>query len=230
MKRSWGVAAAAALLVACGGTSVRDGSGGASGSGGSLGGSGGAGAIGGAPLGGSGGSLGGVGGGSGGHPAGAAGAAAAGGGVHTAIEEICDQLSKLPCGMPVGECWYEAQQSVAEAHQLGCGLEYEQFFFCIAEYPLTCGPGGTDPVFHPACGPLFDKFAACAGDGEEVCGVSQGPGTCSISCTHWSAKCAQQGSSLWCLCASGPMAGLELSVAGSCSGPWTQSVEAACAP
>jgi hypothetical protein len=240
--RTWSAVSAIALSIACGGKSeLGDGSGGGSGTGGASAGggvggtTGGTGGVGGS-MGGTGGSTGGFGGstgGFGGSMGGSAGSAAAGGtggDVQVAIKEICEELSQLPCGMPLDQCWNEIQQGLSMLTQMGCGFEYEQLLFCANAFPIGCAPGGTDTVIHPSCDPLIDDVTQCIDGEQPPCAVSQGMGQCSISCTSWSANCKQQAGSLVCTCASGPSAGLSFSFPGSCNGAWTPMVEANCAP
>jgi hypothetical protein len=138
-------------------------------------------------------------------------------------------MSKLPCGMPIQQCVSELQQGLQQSQQLGCGWEYREILLCAAKYPLICDPTQGEPTPSPICDPLLDQFEECKGGGE-ACGIGQGPGSCNVSCTSWSANCVEQNASIACTCTSGPYAGVSFVLPGSCDGPWTQGVEAQCAP
>jgi hypothetical protein len=236
MKRLLASAAAIALAASCGGKSQIDETGGAGGLGGASGSGGAGGSVGGS--GGTGGSVGGstavggsagfggtVGGsaGFGGTVGGSAGAGGSGG-VSSLIDQLCMELSTIPCGMPYATCVAELNEGLKLADSFGCQNIYLNLLECANQFGFTCQPGENDPVVHPSCEPLVDQFQQCVQGGE--CGYSVGPGFCSVDCPGWSANCKEQGKTLLCVCSDG----VQFATPGACTGGWAEIAEANCGP
>jgi hypothetical protein len=235
MKRILTSTLVVAVAMACGGKSQIDATGGSggsvsgsAGSGGSVGGSGGSvggssgfgGAVGGSA--GFGGSVGGSAG-FGGSVGGNAGAAGSGG-WPSIFEQICSELSTLPCGSPFAECMSELEQALQYTEDIGCDGPYKSVLLCAVNAGFSCSPGQNEPILHPACQPALDEFQNCIQGGD--CTYYGGPGACGISCLGWSADCKEQNTSLVCSCSTG----VSFGITGSCSSDWESLAENACGP
>ena len=135
----------------------------------------------------------------------------------TLIQNACDNVVGLQCGLVMFDCIDNLTDARAESVAKGCGPAVDLVLRCFAEQVTACSPDLSE-----VCSAQFEALDACEkkGGGQE-CSLGSGgagPGAppgfqqCDIWCSSWSAHC-ETGSSanLACSCTDGPNSGAKFS-------------------
>lgn len=238
MRHTWLAAAALVAVGACGGKTQSGGEAGSGAEGGSGGSGFGGASSGGASFGGAssgGASTGGIGnvggGGVGGVGAFGGGGSGTGGSssIDQKIDEICKQMSQLPCG--TFDCQNELHEAVADSTNAGCLAELELVFDCALAYPLICDGSDDGPSLSPECNGVRNDLTQCM-QGTGDCAAYGGGNGCGMTCSGpdaWGVKCTSSPAGLDCVCTDGPNAGLSTTVPVGCNSPaWQETVANLC--
>jgi hypothetical protein len=112
--------------------------------------------------------------------------------------------------------------TLGEVRGYGCEAEFYAIIDCSLENRIFC----TDDT---TCQGAVDRAWLCYRDGYYCDSFSRPPGTCSITCGEWGARCDPGPNGPRCTCTDGPRSGEAFSTTQPCSSNlWPSEVRSRC--